>query len=173
METWMCVSLPQWRGRVRLMEDTPAPFGVVLRRLRMAAALSQEELAERTGLSARAISDLERGLRQGPRPESLRLLAEVLAPGGPDRVMLLAAAQGEHRKPASSKQTAAVSRLPSPAGPIFGRDEERMALSALLCRADVQLVTVTGVGGAGKTRLAVDVASHLQGQFRDGVSSSI
>ena len=56
-------------------------LGPVLRRLRLAAGLSQEELAERAGLSARGVSDLERGLRASPRPETVRLLAEALALG--------------------------------------------------------------------------------------------
>ncbi len=43
--------------------DGPLPFGDLLRRLRLAAGLSQEALAERAGLSARGISDLERGAR--------------------------------------------------------------------------------------------------------------
>ena len=46
---------------------------------RTAAALSQEELAERAGLSVRAVSDLERGVHQAPRLETVRLLADALA----------------------------------------------------------------------------------------------
>ena len=54
-------------------------FGEVLRRLRSGAALSQEALAERAGLSKRGISDLERGARLAPRLETVRLLADALA----------------------------------------------------------------------------------------------
>ena len=53
-----------------------------LRRHRMAAALSQEELAARAGLSARGISDLERGARMAPRLETVRLLADALGLSG-------------------------------------------------------------------------------------------
>ena len=53
-------------------------FGALLRKLRLARGLTQEELAERAGLSARGLSDLERGARQRPRPESFALLAEAL-----------------------------------------------------------------------------------------------
>jgi transcriptional regulator with XRE-family HTH domain len=52
----------------------PQAFGALLHRL--AAGLSQAELAERAGLSARGISDLERGVRQAPYPATLRRLAE-------------------------------------------------------------------------------------------------
>jgi len=68
-------------------------FGEVLRRLRSSAALSQEALAERAGLSKRGISDLERGARLAPRLETVRLLADALALGDPDRLALLAAAR--------------------------------------------------------------------------------
>src|SRR5579884_3452685 len=46
----------------------PGPFGCLLQRQRLAAGLSQEELAERAGLSRRGISDLERGVRRSPLP---------------------------------------------------------------------------------------------------------
>ena len=62
------------------MSDTTTSFGDVLRRLRSAASLSQEELAERAGLSRRGISDLERGARHAPHLETVRLLAEALTP---------------------------------------------------------------------------------------------
>lgn len=99
------------------MKDTVASFGDVLRRLRVAAALSQEELAERSGVSARGISDLERGVRQGPRPETLRLLTNALALGGRDREMLIAAAYTERREVAKGWQIPAADRLPQPRDP--------------------------------------------------------
>ena len=58
------------------MNSDRASFGVALRRLRTAAGLSQEELAERAGVSARGISDLERGARRMPHLGTVRLLAE-------------------------------------------------------------------------------------------------
>jgi transcriptional regulator with XRE-family HTH domain len=54
------------------------PFGALLRRARLAAGLSQEELAERANLSREAISTLERGTRRAPRQETIELLAEAL-----------------------------------------------------------------------------------------------
>jgi len=61
-----------------------ATFGDMLRRFRVAAGLTQEELAERAGLSVRGISDLERGVRARPRKDTIALLAEALglAPEG-------------------------------------------------------------------------------------------
>src|SRR6478752_5891691 len=52
------------------------PLATLVRRYRLSAGLSQEELAERSGLSARTISDLERGLSAAPRPDTIRMLAK-------------------------------------------------------------------------------------------------
>jgi transcriptional regulator with XRE-family HTH domain len=61
------------------METAPSPsFGTLLRRYRGAAGLSQEELAERAGLSARTVGDLERGASKAPRKDTVALLAQAL-----------------------------------------------------------------------------------------------
>jgi transcriptional regulator with XRE-family HTH domain len=60
------------------MSASTSAFGEILRRLRTAVALSQEELAARSGLSTRGISDLERGVRRAPHLETVRLLADAL-----------------------------------------------------------------------------------------------
>src|SRR5438067_2283800 len=68
-------------------------FGALLLRYRRAAGLTQEALAERAGLSARGISDLERGARRLPRHDTLALLDAALALAPGDRAALRAAAQ--------------------------------------------------------------------------------
>jgi predicted ATPase len=58
--------------------------------------------------------------------------------------------------------------LPTQATPLVGRDTELQDLQRLLLRPDVRLITIVGVGGVGKTRLAVAVASQTQSAFEDG-----
>jgi transcriptional regulator with XRE-family HTH domain len=75
--------------------ETPQtePLGALLRRWRLAAGMSQEALAERTGLSAKGIAQLETGRRTSPRAETLRLLAEALDLNPTQRADLAAASR--------------------------------------------------------------------------------
>ena len=90
-----------------MTEPATDRFGPLLRRLRLVAALSQEELAERAGLSARGISALETGYRATPRPETVRLLADALGLDAAARAELVAAARPELTAPAGARPRAA------------------------------------------------------------------
>lgn len=85
-----------------IQDDDPdsQDFGGLLRRLRMAAGLSQEELAETAKLSARTVSDLERGVSRTARPQTARLLAAALGLAGPEQAGFLAIALGRSRREA-------------------------------------------------------------------------
>src|SRR4028119_1712417 len=77
----------------------PRAFGDLLRRHRVLAGMSQEELAERARLSARAISDLERGVKRMPRRDTVQLLVEALGLSGETRTAFVTAA----REPAARR----------------------------------------------------------------------
>ena len=152
--------------------DLPG-FGDLLRRHRTAAALSQEELAERAGVSVRALSDLERGVHRAPRLETVRMLADALGLGEDERAVLLAAARPESPPVAHERTRPTVSAtLPLPPTRLIGRETELAALSELLAQDDVRLVTLTGPGGTGKTRLALAVAAEMAGRLSRMASSS-
>jgi len=74
------------------VSDVARGFGTRLRSCRQSAGLSQQELAERSGLSVRAISDLERGRTRFPYQDSLARLADALALGGAARTEFIASA---------------------------------------------------------------------------------
>lgn len=126
-------------------------FGSVLRRLRRRTGLSQEALASRAGLSQDAISLLERGRRE-PRMTTLRLLAEAMNLSPSERAELFSApdAVNRHQLP-----------LPRFVDSLVGRDVELADLVAQLRATQPRLVTVTGPGGVGKTRLAVSAAQLI------------
>jgi predicted ATPase/class 3 adenylate cyclase len=67
------------------------------------------------------------------------------------------------------KTLGAVSRLPRPATPLVGRVDELAELTALLSSPEVRLLTLTGPGGSGKTRLAIAVTHRLVPTFPDGI----
>ncbi len=155
------------------MAEQAAPgFGGLLRQLRADAGLTQEELAEAASLSPRSVSDLERGINLTARKDTARLLADALGLAGPQRALFEAAARG--RAPAAGVLAAAhglltimPGNLPAQLSAFIGRDRELAAVRALV--ESSRLVTLTGAGGAGKTRLGLQVAAGLLDRSGDGV----
>ena len=145
-----------------------AALGARLRHYRVAAGLTQLELAEQSGLSVRAISELERGTRRFPYADTLERYTRSLRLGDVERGDLLRA---RHRRMPATQQrddmqqpaagATAWRPLSAARRPLIGRERELAGLSHLLREDRRVLMTLVGPGGVGKTRLAAEVAGSL------------
>jgi predicted ATPase len=138
--------------------------------------LTQEALAERSGLSAPSISNIERGVAHAPRTETIRLLAEALGVPDEDRAAFSAAAHASaahHVAPHEAATRGTLSTLPLPATSLLGRERELGEIADALSAAPDEnsggrLLTLSGAGGVGKTHLALVAAHQAQDSFADG-----
>jgi predicted ATPase/DNA-binding XRE family transcriptional regulator len=146
----------------------PTTFGALLKRYRMAAGLTQEALAERASLSTRAVSDLERGLSRAPRYDTLDLLTKAMNLEAEPRATLFAAARPA--LPREDTKATPLQVLPFPPTALLGREQEVAQALGLVRERGVRLLTVTGPGGVGKTRLALELAHTLRAGFADGLA---
>ena len=182
-------------------------LGALLRRYRGRVGLTQEELAERAGVHAQEISQLERGVIRRPRSTTVEFLADALKLDAQGRATFVAAARGESAssatlvsdlEPTSRSSVSATdatslftsiptdavplhgalpagSRMPLAANPLFvGRGDELLQVAKALRGRDTavalgQVVASTGLGGLGKTQLAVEFVHRYGSYFAGGV----
>ncbi|MEV6416654.1 tetratricopeptide repeat protein [Kribbella sp. NPDC051718] len=147
-------------------------FAALLRRHRAAAGLTQDELSEGSGVSVQAISTLERGTRRYPQLSTVDALAEALHLDADQTAALAAAAsrRGKSDKPAPKPSLAASPRqLPFASGDFTGRIREMELLTKYLTTSKgVSVTAITGMGGIGKTTLAIHTAHQVADHFPDG-----
>ncbi len=177
------------------MTEEPSDFAGLLRRLRVTAGLTQEELAEEARLGVNTVGDLERGRHPTCHRETAQRLAGALGLTDPVRMSFIAAARGlapaaavlsredsqEMSGPSSrladgepgvlSAPQVRCSLLPDVAA-FTGRDEELGTIMAAVTRTAgaggvVTIHAIDGMPGVGKTALAVHVAHQLKDQFPD------
>ncbi len=166
------------------MAEDPSAFGTRIRSLRLLAALSQEELAERSGVSVRTIGNLERGRARKPYRSTCERLADALELRGTARAEFVAAARRPLKAgPAVSAEyvdsvtpyvanwsLTAPRHLPGLVSSFVGRRGELAELSRILGSRgrDPSTAIISGSPGVGKTALAVRWAHDAAEQFPDG-----
>ena len=165
-------------------------FGELLRYLRERAELSQRELALQVGYHYSYMSRIEKNERM---PDSATLMARFIPALGLDdepqwteRLLRLAASEEKTMSPRRGGGTPAshppivtsslptfdspLNPLPLSLTPLLGREDEVEAITKIMARPDVRLVTLVGAPGVGKTRLAIHTANELAGLFAHGAA---
>ena len=161
-----------------MTEQESTSFGAMLRHWRLVSGLTQEVLAERSGLGIRSIQGLERGETQ-PRSETLRRLTAALqlsaeqvgafervGQPGP-RTRYLASPASDAARGAGGPRAALRHNLPVQLTTFIGRERQLVELMERL--RSTHLLTLTGTGGCGKTRLALQMAAEKINDYADGV----
>ena len=157
-------------------------FGAMIKRRRAVVGLTQEALAEKSGLSVRAVRGLETGEGHQPRPDTVGFLARALDLSGKERDLFETAAglvpntTSMAREPESTlqngisiEQISVGQHLLEPPTPLVGRGRMLAEAVALLRREDVRLLTLTGPGGVGKTRAGLKITRELEPEYADGM----
>jgi len=152
------------------MSGEAEEFGYQLRECRLAAGLSQHGLAQRSGLSIRMISDLERGRTKWPYRDSLNRLADALALDGQPRAAFIAAAGRRLAPTRGPSKPGPPRQLPAAVPGFAGRADQLDALSRILEQpgGTAMICAIGGMAGVGKTALAVQWAHQVAAEFPDG-----
>jgi predicted ATPase/transcriptional regulator with XRE-family HTH domain len=162
--------------------ESIASVGELLRDHRRTAGLTQEELAERAGVSPRSISEWERGGAHVPRRDTVALLVRALSLEGADRQAFEAVVDRDRRprlkptlaSPPNEQLPALAGRaierpkhnMPRSLTSFVGREREVIELAQVLPTA--ALLTLVGAGGVGKTRLAQELVRNNTASYADG-----
>jgi predicted ATPase/transcriptional regulator with XRE-family HTH domain len=159
--------------------DQEFSFGEWIRKRRNVLGLTQEALAKQVGYSAAMLRKIENDERR-PSERGAALLAEALeVPPDQQEIFLKVARQAraidrlgvaDNKEPLPWQiSLQAQSNLPLPATLFVGREVELARLADLLQGPTHRLVTLVGLAGIGKTRLAVQVAHNQLDRFPHGV----
>ncbi len=159
--------------------NLPPSFGAWLKHRRKELDLTQAELAERASCTVFALRKIEAGERR-PSKQLAELLVKPLEISSVDHSTFIKVARGEfnveHLNNAALNGAAVHSigspdskNLPFRPTPLIGREAELAALGKMLADPHCRLLTITGLGGIGKTRLAIELAYHQQASFPGGV----
>jgi len=159
--------------------ETVVSFGHWLQKRRKALDLTRNEFAQKVGCSASALRKIESDERH-PSKQLAELIASFLEISDDEHDIFIRIARGElsieRMKPPSplprfnlTQQPQTFSpQIPIPPTPIIGRETELSTLCQMLENPQYRLVTITGMGGIGKTRLAIETANTIKERFTNG-----
>lgn len=164
---------PHGRRQARLngVGDLPGEFAGLLRKFRVRARLTQQELADSAGISLRRVNGLERPGTATPQRETVRLLADALSLIGAERVRFETAARGRPLADGPVTAAAAAMRsLPRDVTSFTGREHELDQLVKSVTADDgvTGVHAIGGMAGVGKTAFAVHAAYRLADRFAGG-----
>jgi predicted ATPase/DNA-binding XRE family transcriptional regulator len=175
--------------------NTPVSFCEWLKLRRKALDMTQEELARKTGCSVAALRKIEAGDRR-PSKQLAALLAKALEISDEEQATFIRVARAElnlerlgetslvrargspdiaslrqiRQDLANENPLHALSHhIPSQATPLIGREREFAAMERLFSDPQCRLLTLTGIGGIGKTRLAIEFGLKVEQEFPGGV----
>lgn len=157
--------------------DQAAPggrLGELVRQHRQASGLSQEELAEMSGLSVRTIANIEHGRICRPHLRSVRALADAFGLPAPERDRLQRASRlrpDDQLAPAVVPSAVVPRQLPAALLQFAGRSDELAALTSMLGARGAKTLMISAIGGTagvGKTALALHWAHQVADRFPDG-----
>jgi len=158
---------------------TDSSFGTWLKHRRKALDMTQADLARRVGCAVITIRKIESGVLR-PSLQIARRMAEYLDLASEDRATFVQVARGEisldglalpHPPAVAAPRSPHIrlTKLPIRSSMLIGRAQEVAAIHRLLRYTDVRLLTLTGTGGIGKTRLALQVAAEFLDELTSGV----
>jgi predicted ATPase/transcriptional regulator with XRE-family HTH domain len=160
--------------------DEDLTFGGWVKRRRRVIDMTQRDLADRVGCAVGTVRRIESDDLRPSRDVAARL-ADTLAVPTATRESFIAFARDLHQSapfalpperahaPTAQARLFVPAPLPQPPTQLLGRTHSISALTAMLRRADVRLITLTGPPGVGKTRLGLQMAAEVAGDFADGV----
>ncbi len=139
-----------------MAQPTWQSFALALKQLRLRQGLTQDQLAARSGVSVRSLSDLERGVSRAPHRDTIQLISVALDLEEEETERLLALARagalgGDDAELAVGYWVA----------PCIGRERELASIQSALDRPGTRLLSLIGVVGVGKTRLATEIMARM------------
>ena len=150
-----------------MASPSDADLGGLLRQHRQAAGLTQERLAELAGLRISGIQKLERGATR-PYRDTAQRLAETLQLDPEEHLRFSSTVRPVRRRGTPQPHEFTTRHnMPLPVNGLIGRESELLQVAARL--ATTRLLTLTGIGGCGKTRLALELARRISANYADGV----